>query len=400
MKKGLILALVGLPFTAMLSLLGVAVLVNPALTSQELCTAGSVALGPIPDTLQAATAGGDTVTLDGQQLTHAATIIQIGLSTPGVGTNGILVALMAALTESSLRQLSNVTAYPDSANYPNDGDGHDHDSLGLFQMRPESGWGTVADLMDPNYEAHAFYGGPNGPNHGSPAGLLDITGWQQLDLGQAAQAVEVSAYPDRYANEEPVARIILTALTNPTATSQTSTPTAAPLPSEEPADDSIPPTGCATGNTGSLAAGDPGPDNNGAGFAPNPTQVQEAIAFADAQLGKPYAPGGAGPDVWDCSGLTMMAYLAAGIDIGPHSVTAQLAQMGSEDRLLPYADRERGDLIFWQEADGGFEHVAIYLGHDTILAAPQLGENVKIQPIWSTSSDHLYGQVARPTGTP
>ena len=62
--------------------------------------------------------------------------------TKDVGRDGIVIALMAALTESTLRLLSNTSAYPDSANYPNDGDGGDHDSLGLFQMRPSTGWGS------------------------------------------------------------------------------------------------------------------------------------------------------------------------------------------------------------------------------------------------------------------
>src|SRR5699024_2714505 len=107
---------------------------------------------------------------------------------------------------------------PESTNYPNDGDGSDHDSLGLFQMRPQSGWGTVAELMDPTYQARAFFGGPDGPNYPSPRGLLDIPGWEQMDKGEAAQAVEVSAYPDRYRNYEPVAETILTTLTGATTT--------------------------------------------------------------------------------------------------------------------------------------------------------------------------------------
>ena len=80
-------------------------------------------------------------------------------------------------------------------------------------MRHASGWGTVAELMDPEYQARAFFGGPTGPNSGSPRGLLDIIDWQRLDPGEAAQAVEVSAYPDRYQNYEPVAETILAALT-------------------------------------------------------------------------------------------------------------------------------------------------------------------------------------------
>ena len=127
------------------------------------------------------------------------------------------VALMAALTESSLRVLANTMTYPESGTYANDGNGSDHDSLGLFQMRPEAGWGTVAQLMDPTYEARAFYGGPTGPNYPSPRGLLDIPRWQQMSDGQAAQSVEVSAYPYRYANYQPVAEAIITALLQPAA---------------------------------------------------------------------------------------------------------------------------------------------------------------------------------------
>ncbi len=194
----------------------VAILANPAIAA---CAPGSLIVGPIPDSLTTTTRDGETVTLNRQQLTHAATIITIGSQTAGVGRPGVVIALMAALTESHLRMLANTSTYPESGDYPNDGNGSDHDSLGLFQMRPASGWGTVAELMDPNYQARAFYGGPTGPNYPSPRGLLDIPGWQQLDPGEAAQAVEVSAYPDRYQNYQPVAEAILTALTRPAPTS-------------------------------------------------------------------------------------------------------------------------------------------------------------------------------------
>ncbi|WP_053208207.1 M23 family metallopeptidase [Jiangella muralis] len=185
---------------------GMAVILNPA--AQAACLPTSGGTGEVPDSLTAATADGDTITLNRTQLGHAATIITIGTQTPDVGQRGTLVALVGALTESDLRQLANTSAYPESAEYPNDGDGSDHDSLGLFQMRPTAGWGSVAELMDPAYQVAAFYGGPTGPNRGSPRGLLDIPGWQQLTLGEAAQAVEVSAFPDRYQNFEPVAYTI------------------------------------------------------------------------------------------------------------------------------------------------------------------------------------------------
>ncbi len=202
-------ALVFVGPAALLVLVGV--LVNPSAVAA--CTTGTLSVGPVPDSLTATTKDGATVTLDKTQLTHAATIVTVAGQVNGVGRPGAVIAIMAALTESSLRMLANTWAYPDSANYPNDGNGSDHDSLGLFQMRPQSGWGTVAQLMDPVYQAKAFFGGPTGPNYPSPRGLLDIPGWQGMDPGQAAQSVEVSAYPDRYQNYQPVAEAILAALT-------------------------------------------------------------------------------------------------------------------------------------------------------------------------------------------
>jgi murein DD-endopeptidase MepM/ murein hydrolase activator NlpD len=193
-------------------LVSVAALMNPAAIS---CGSGSLIVGSIPDSLTAQTQDGRSITLNKRQLTHAATIIGVGARTANVGREGARIALMASLTESTLRMLANTSAYPESADYPNDGIGFDHDSLGLFQMRPVSGWGTVPELMDPDYQARAFFGGPSGPNAGSPRGLLDIPGWQLLDPGEAAQAIEVSAYPDRYQNNQPIADSILTALTRP-----------------------------------------------------------------------------------------------------------------------------------------------------------------------------------------
>ena len=213
MKKAVIALALLLLLGPFMGLLAIGVLMNPAANAECTIDGSGITVGNIPDSLTATTANGETITLNRQQLTHAATIIEIGSGIDGVGRDGIQIALMAALTESSLRMLSNTSAYPESADYPNDGNGGDHDSLGLFQMRPQSGWGTVAELMDSTYQARAFYGGPDGPNYPSPRGLLDIPGWQQMGKGEAAQSVEVSAYPDRYNNYEPVALTILGTLT-------------------------------------------------------------------------------------------------------------------------------------------------------------------------------------------
>lgn len=112
-------------------------------------------------------------------------IIQTGQRL-GVPDRGIVVALAAAMQESGLRNL----------------DYGDRDSVGIFQQRPSAGWGTQTQLLDPAYATELFYGGPRNPNPGRTRGLLDIHGWQSMTIAQAAQAVQISAYPDAYAKWE------------------------------------------------------------------------------------------------------------------------------------------------------------------------------------------------------
>ena len=71
------------------------------------------------------------------------------------------------------------------------------------------------------------------------------------------------------------------------------------------------------------------------------------LAYAEAQLGKPYVYGATGPDAFDCSGLAMMAYRAAGITI-PRTSQAQWAY----GRQVPASQVQPGDLVFFSGADG------------------------------------------------
>jgi N-acetylmuramoyl-L-alanine amidase len=128
---------------------------------------------------------GTITALNADQRAHAQTIISVGRQL-GVPDYGIVIALATAMQESSLRNLSW---------------GH-LDSVGLFQQRPSSGWGTSAQLQDPVHATRLFYGGPQNPNAGRTRGLLDIRGWQSMSLTVAAQAVQISAYPDAYAKWE------------------------------------------------------------------------------------------------------------------------------------------------------------------------------------------------------
>jgi hypothetical protein len=102
-----------------------------------------------------------------------------------MANHAVTVALAASLQETQLRNLP----YGDL------------DSVGLFQQRPSQGWGTVAQIMDPNYAAAAFY------DH-----LAQVSGWQTMAVTEAAQLVQHSAAPNAYASWEAEARSLASAL--------------------------------------------------------------------------------------------------------------------------------------------------------------------------------------------
>lgn len=98
-------------------------------------------------------------------------------------------------------------------------------------------------------------------------------------------------------------------------------------------------------------------------------RTKRAIDFAIAQLGDPYVYGGTGPNGWDCSGLVMMAFRAAGISL-PRVVGPQMSasRRVSMDALQP------GDLV----AYGDMSHIGIYLGKGKVIHAPHPGRSVEI----------------------
>lgn len=119
------------------------------------------------------------------------------------------------------------------------------------------------------------------------------------------------------------------------------------------------------------------------------SQVEAVIARAQSAIGTPYVWGGGdanGPTTgvdggsvagFDCSGLVLYAYAAAGIAL-PH-YTGYQYQRGTQ---VPASEAKRGDLLFW--GPNGSQHVAIYLGDGTMIEAPQSGMNVQISPVrWS-----------------
>jgi len=134
------------------------------------------------------------------ELTNALTIIRVGCKL-GLPPRAHEIAVATAMQESSLLNTAS-SAVPESFNYPHQGDSVDSDSVGLFQQRPSQGWGAVAQLMDPEYAATKFYE-KLGPILARNPGIK---------LTVAAQAVQISGYPNAYQKHEPDAVKIVQAL--------------------------------------------------------------------------------------------------------------------------------------------------------------------------------------------
>lgn len=142
-------------------------------------------------------------------------VLNAAIPASGTTRESLVVVFITSIIETHFLNLSNVTAYPESGSFPEiDGDGSDGTSLGLFQQTPPNGWGTPEELCTPAYATRAFIGGSSGPNHGNPKGMFDLKpAWNDgRTPGQAAQAVQGSAFPDRYDTVVPVANECLNQL--------------------------------------------------------------------------------------------------------------------------------------------------------------------------------------------
>ena len=269
----------------------------------------------------------DGITLDSAQLANAEIIYDVSV-TLGLPQRAAVIAEATALQESSLVNLPGGTS----------------DSLGLFQQRPPQGWGTPAQIMQPVYASTRFY-----------QSLAEIPGWQSLPVADAAQAVQRSADPGAYARWEPLADSLVATFSGSAEDCLTDNGTGVPQ-----------------SGTTQLPAGLTLP-------AGTPQAVVTAIAYAAAQLGKPYIWGGTGPAGYDCSGLVMMAYQAAGISL-PRTTFQQVdagTPVYSDSQLKP------GDLLFTPGSDGTATdpgHVGMYIGSGQVIQAPQTGEDIGITP--------------------
>jgi cell wall-associated NlpC family hydrolase len=266
--------------------------------------------------------------LDTSQIGDAQIIYNVGadLQRP---QRAEVIAIATAMQESRLRNLPYGSA----------------DSLGLFQERPSQGWGSPAEILSPVYAASAFY-----------ARLVQVADWQTLSLTVAAQDVQHSGAPGAYAQWEPLAGALVDTFSGAA-------------------------TACLTDAGGHVPASGTIRLPGGFTLPPGtPAAAQAAIGYAAAQLGKPYLWGGTGPDAFDCSGLVMMAYRAAGISI-PRT-TFQQVLVGTP--IYGIGQLQAGDLLFSAGSDGTAAnpgHVGMYIGSGLVIEAPQTGEPVMITPL-------------------
>ena len=115
------------------------------------------------------------------------------------------------------------------------------------------------------------------------------------------------------------------------------------------------------------------PDTSEPSTPAGSSKGQAAVAFAKSQLGKPYVFGAAGPNAYDCSGLTSRAWRAAGV-----SITRTSESQFHDGRAVAKSDLQPGDLVFYYS---GISHVALYVGNGQIIHAPNSRSSVKYAPL-------------------
>ncbi|MEV6668674.1 peptidase M23 [Streptomyces sp. NPDC051162] len=323
--------------------------------------------------------GGASKDLRARQVANAKTIDQVAKDgkLPGRAT---LIALMTALAESEL----------DNISYG------DRDSLGLFQQRPSSGWGTREQILDPKYAAHMFlFGGDSG----DPPGLDDVP-WENLSLNDAAQKVQRSGFADAYGPKETQARSIAkeagidlerSGENHPGKKGKTgdSGSSGKPADSGKGSKDPDEPTdNCDTSGSGTSQPGSPGePFHDGKSSWPdavrNRRSTEDAIKWARAEADS-HRSG------WyqRCLAFTSIAYgwNSSGTN---YAIDHYQVEMPKDMRHDGDRNPPPGALMFW---DTGHRagHVAIYVG-DGKIASNDIGAIGEISIVPATDIETKWG---------
>ena len=335
-----------------------------------------------------------------EQLANAATIARIGKQM-GMSQRDIVIGIATAIVESGLRNV----------NYG------DRDSLGLFQQRPSQGWGTPKQVTDPQYAARKFFDA-----------LKGVKGREQMDMGAAAQAVQRSAFPERYGQQIGAARGLFGRLEgvgsfegdrgSQNEATLGEVPGLDDLLSQATQSDPMfsAPSVLEVNGVGEVTADEVGlgaPEFGevqmvSAGYEPaelpeldfNTTTTgdfmpqpgsgtggnDEVIKFAKKFLGTPYVWGGTSPQGFDCSGFVQYVYRKFGKNLP--RISADQARAG---KRVDLRDLQPGDLVSWDNSSRnvGADHVAIYIGDGLIIEAPRPGSNVRITQLYD--QDRAWG---------
>ncbi|MCX4456242.1 NlpC/P60 family protein [Streptomyces sp. NBC_01340] len=143
-----------------------------------------------------------------------------------------------------------------------------------------------------------------------------------------------------------------------------------------------------SGTTGtSGTSGSTGTSGSSATDSSYTAKADKALAFARAQIGKPYVWGATGPGSYDCSGLTQAAWKAAGVDL-PRTTWDQV----NAGTTVPLSDIKPGDLVFFYD---DISHVGLYIGNGMMIHAPKPGAYVREESIFY-GGESIIHSVVRP----
>jgi peptidoglycan DL-endopeptidase CwlO len=293
--------------------------------------------------------------------------IVVGTASLRGGRRAAMVALMTAMAESDLRILANPND-PGGAALPSQGVGQDHDSLGLFQQR--GSWGSAAQRMSATESTALFVDA-----------LLRIPDWAGQPPWRAAQLVQKSAFDGLPRAANGYSSVVGE---NYLRQADRAAQVLAVVEGDARALD--------CGAADAMVAGDPASHGLPVGYTiPGGTSqpATTAVAFALAQLGKPYLWGGTGPDRFDCSGLTQAAWQRAGIPIG--RTTWEQLRDGTPTTTAALAP---GDLVLIPGSEGSLAapaHMGMYVGHGLVVHAPKTGDVVKVTALRAFTAGGISG---------
>ncbi|MFE1860177.1 C40 family peptidase [Streptomyces anandii] len=210
--------------------------------------------------------------------------------------------------------------------------------------------------------------------------VREVRGPQELREAPSAPRHDIRSAKAAVQHKLATARALLSRAAAPLPPVPSAAP-AAPVPSAAPAA----PVPSAAPAAPVPSAAPVAPDTS---YAP---KAAKALAFARAQIGKPYVWGAAGPGSYDCSGLTQAAWKAAGVTL-PRTIPGQ----AGAGRTVPPTEAVPGDLVlFRNEEHDGIGHIGVYAGDGMMIHAPRPGGYVCEEPIHRAGGPAVEG-VVRP----